>query len=124
MPRLGSLANFTMTRVLPIALVVGATGHAADQPRINEESSGAFRTALPIEDDANLHDVQFVGSRHGWAVGDHGVIWHTGDGGESWTLQTSGVNCSLRSISFLSDRVGWVAGGGTVPFTRLSYGVV
>ncbi len=86
--------------------------------------TAAAREPTPIEDDANLHDVQFVGSRHGWAVGDRGVIWQTSDGGESWSLQASGVSCPLRSISFLSDRVGWVAGGGTVPFTRHSYGVV
>jgi hypothetical protein len=48
-------------------------------------NSSKVREPLPIEDDANLHDVQFVGSRAGWAVGDHGVIWHSEDGGETWT---------------------------------------
>ncbi len=83
-----------------------------------------LREPTPIDDDANLHDVQFIGSRRGWAVGDHGVIWHSDDGGENWVLQSSGVTCPLHSVSFLSDRVGWIAGGGTVPFTRRSYGVV
>src|SRR5262249_30538853 len=32
--------------------------------------------------------------------------------------------CALRGLCFLSDRVGWVAGGGTAPYTRRSYGVV
>ncbi len=82
------------------------------------------REPSPIEDDANLYDIQFVDSRNGWAVGDHGVIWHSDDAGETWTLQSSGVNCPLRSVCFLSDQMGWVAGGGTIPFTRRSYGVV
>ena len=41
---------------------------------------------LPFQDDASLHDVQFVGDRIGWAVGDHGVIWRTTDGGRNWDL--------------------------------------
>lgn len=82
------------------------------------------RDPSPLEDDAGLHDIQFVSSRLGWAVGDHGVIWHTRDGGEQWELQTSGVTCTLSSVCFLSDQVGWAAGGETVPFTRLSTGVL
>lgn len=78
----------------------------------------------PLEDDANLHDVQFVGGQIGWAVGDHGVIWNTRDGGQTWRLVPSPVDCPLRSVCFLTDQVGWVAGGGTTPFTQVGYGVI
>ena len=67
---------------------------------------------------------KFVDGKIGWAVGDHGVIWHTENGGQSWELVPSPVDCPLRSICFLTDRVGWIAGGGTTPYTRLSFGVV
>jgi photosystem II stability/assembly factor-like uncharacterized protein len=30
----------------------------------------------------------------------------------------------LRSICFLTDRIGWIVGGGTTPYTRVGYGVV
>lgn len=91
-----------------------------------EPSAGisAPREPTPREDDAQLHDVRFVGDRAGWAVGERGVIWHSGDGGVTWQLQSSGVDCALHSVCFLTDRVGWVAGGGTVPFTHLPYGVL
>ena len=36
-------------------------------------------------DDARLCDVWFVDPQHGWAVGDHGVILHTDDGGQHWS---------------------------------------
>ena len=81
-------------------------------------------TASPIQDDANLHDVQFVDELHGWAVGDHGVIWQTADGGRAWQLLACPGECALRSVCFLSDRVGWVAGGTTAPYTRLGVGVL
>ncbi len=83
-----------------------------------------FREPSPLEDDAQLHDVRFVGSKIGWAVGDRGVIWNTTDGGASWHLQPSGVDCPLYAVCFLTSRVGWAAGGGMTPFTRVSYGVL
>lgn len=80
--------------------------------------------ASPQQDDANLNDVQFVGSQIGWAVGDHGVIWHTQDGGRNWRLVPAPVKCSLQSVCFLTNRVGWIVGGELEPFTRIGYGVV
>jgi photosystem II stability/assembly factor-like uncharacterized protein len=111
--------------------VISATCFA-ESPR---EGSGFVRTVetklditarqpTPLEDDAQLHDVQFVSRQLGWAVGDHGVIWHTRDGGREWQLQSSGVTCALYSVCFLTDGVGWAAGGGTMPFTRHSFGVL
>jgi photosystem II stability/assembly factor-like uncharacterized protein len=80
--------------------------------------------ASPIQDDARLNDVQFVGSRVGWIVGDHGVAWRTTDGGDSWNLVPTPVDCCLNSVCFLTDRVGWIVGGGTRSYGRLPYGVV
>ncbi len=97
---------------------------AADKSTSAAHGEAVAHEPSPIEDDANLHDIQFVDNRYGWAVGDHGVIWNSDDGGETWTFQASGVDCPLRSVCFLSHLVGWAAGGGTVPFTRRSYGVV
>lgn len=78
----------------------------------------------PLQDDAALRDVQFVGSQTGWAVGDHGVIWKTTDGGSTWDLQASGVKCALRSVCFLTDKIGWVAGGESLPYVHQGRGVV
>jgi photosystem II stability/assembly factor-like uncharacterized protein len=119
-PLCPSVAHFV---AFSCCLAVGTVTSAEPKP-VATPLKASLREPTPIEDDANLHDVQFIGSRRGWAVGDHGVIWHSDDGGENWVLQASGVTCPLHSVSFLSDRVGWIAGGGTVPFTRRSYGVV
>ena len=81
-------------------------------------------TVWPMHDDASLHDVWFGGTQTGWAVGDHGVIWNTTDGGRHWRLVPSPVTCPLRSICFITNRIGWIAGGGTTPYTRLGYGVL
>jgi len=75
-------------------------------------------------DDAALHDVQFIGSKNGYAVGAQGAIWRSSDGGRSWTAVTSGVNCAFASACFLTDQVGWVGGSEISPFTGLDSGVL
>src|SRR5262249_52070162 len=90
-------------------------------PAPAEEAAG---TSDPMLADAQLADVTFVDRAHGWAVGDRGVIWHTSDGGRSWALQRSGVDCRLSSVFFLDRRCGWAAGGYMQPYTQLSVGVV
>ena len=63
--------------------------------------------------DAELADVTFVDPQNGWAVGHGGVIRHTADGGEHWTLQASHVDCRLSSVFFVDANIGWAAGGFT-----------
>ena len=86
--------------------------------------NGDAAVATPLQDDANLHDVQFVGQKIGWAAGDRGTVWKTDDGGAKWEFVKTPVDCSLRSVCFLTNRVGWIVGGGTTPYTKLGFGVV
>ncbi|MES2788755.1 MAG: YCF48-related protein [Planctomycetota bacterium] len=99
--------------------LTGSVGYAAD-----ELTDRNRVIPTPLQDDAALHDIQFVKTQCGWAVGDHGVIWKTADGGMTWDLQRSGVKCALRSACFLTDRVGWVAGGESLPYAHQGVGVL
>ncbi len=57
----------------------------------------------PLPQGNSLSDVVFVSPSDGWAVGSHGTIIRTYDGGVNWSLQTSGVTCILRSVSFVEQ---------------------
>lgn len=62
---------------------------------------------------SDYHDLFFLNPMQGWIGGD-GVIAHTADGGETWTLQydiSREVTPAFQSVHFLSAREGWVAGG-------------
>ncbi|WP_339908296.1 YCF48-related protein [Symmachiella dynata] len=117
-----------MLRNLWSIAFVCALGACIYNSAVAEEPAGTINTAAPqpapVEEDAQLHDVQFLNAKLGWAVGEHGVIWHTTDGGQQWRLQRSGVSFALRSVCFLTDQIGWAAGGGTIPYTQQSRGVV
>lgn len=75
-------------------------------------------------EDAQLHDVKLVGSRFAVAVGEHGAVWKSTDGGSNWMPVKCDMDVSLRSVSFLDDRMGWIAGSDTVPFSGLDAGVL
>jgi photosystem II stability/assembly factor-like uncharacterized protein len=75
-------------------------------------------------DDAQLHDVQLVGSKHAIAVGEHGAIWKSADGGRQWTRLNCGFDISLRSVGFIDDQVGWIAGGDANPYAGPDPGVL
>ncbi len=75
-------------------------------------------------DDADLHAITFVDDEFGWAVGDHGTIWHTQNGGEIWRLQQSNVVCPLSTVHFVDRQHGWAAGGEAIPLTHSSKGTI
>lgn len=94
-------------------------------------SLAAEATGLPVRAarwpdamvaDADLQSVHFVDAELGWAVGDHGAIWHTHDGGLQWHAQTAPVDAFWQTVHFIDARTGWVAGGYRLPYTSVSRG--
>ncbi|MDP7267934.1 MAG: YCF48-related protein [Pirellulales bacterium] len=102
-------------------LVAGwATNTGAQHP----DPGGPSPLQAAWRNDAELADVTFVDALHGWAVGDHGAIWHTANGGEHWHPQHSPVRCSIRSVYFLNQRTGWAVGGVSHRYTHVTSGIV
>jgi hypothetical protein len=55
--------------------------------------------------------VTMVDATSGWAVGDGGLILHTGDG-STWTPQASGVAFDLTAVSAVDGQNAWAVGDG------------
>src|SRR3954462_10270421 len=70
------------------ALVIVAIANVAlaDDPKLLALPTASSAGVSPMQDDAGLRDVEFVGTQIGWAVDDRGVIWKTDDGGQNWQL--------------------------------------
>ena len=58
----------------------------------------------------NIHGVMAPDDKNIWLVGNYGVIFHSSDGGATWSPQNSGVGSLLIEGVFLNAKVGWVAG--------------
>ena len=65
---------------------------------------------MPVS--ATLSAVSFADEKHGWAVGQWGVILATSDGGETWVKQRmdTAVDQPLFSVVFTNDRDGIAVG--------------
>jgi photosystem II stability/assembly factor-like uncharacterized protein len=61
-----------------------------------------------------LRALEFVGNRHGWAVGRNGTIIRTTNGGTSWITQQSPVDTTLFDVDFCDTLRGIIAGNGYV----------
>ena len=78
--------------------------------------SAAIPRTVAIADDASLNDVCNIGPLT-WAVGERGVICFSEDAGATWTTRITPFECSLKSVCFLTNTIGWVAGHRTQPGT-------
>jgi photosystem II stability/assembly factor-like uncharacterized protein len=60
---------------------------------LSDDSARTWRqAAVPVS--VSLSAVCFSDERRGWAVGHLGVVLHTEDGGENWSLQLDGVRAA------------------------------
>jgi hypothetical protein len=58
---------------------------------IKVDTTGISEDLLLAVEDPVLYDVQFLDADNGYIVGEFGKIFHTTDGGESWTEQQESV---------------------------------
>lgn len=109
--------------VLPCPWGSGSVYHTA-------EGGGEWTHQLVMGGSAvvmvELNNVVFIDAQRGWIVGwyhimtlgDHGVIWHTQTGGESWTTQFNEENVFFEGVDFVDSLHGWSVGGGQAYYTR------
>lgn len=62
--------------------------------------------------DGELNAIQFTDADHGWVVGRNGKIFHTVNGGATWTAISNSrfnVNYKNSTLSFINNTTGWIA---------------
>jgi photosystem II stability/assembly factor-like uncharacterized protein len=79
---------------------------------LSDDHGKTFRQARAVPVSSTLTGVSFVDAQDGWAVGHWGVILHTADGGETWTVQRGDTNEDrpLFAVHFFDAREGIAVG--------------
>jgi len=79
---------------------------------LSDNDGKTFRQAKAVPTRATLTAVTFSDEKNGWATGHWGVVLHTADGGETWTLQRSDIATDrpLFSVYFKDASEGWAVG--------------
>jgi photosystem II stability/assembly factor-like uncharacterized protein len=83
-----------------VMLIVGGCGH---QQTVVTASASPQATATETQIPANA-------SNFAWAVGEHGTLLRTTDGGQHWTKQRIPALDVLNSVSFADVHSGWAVG--------------
>jgi photosystem II stability/assembly factor-like uncharacterized protein len=65
-------------------------------------------------------DITFVNPRLGWYVNGYGAIYHTQDGGDTWTKQLEQKGTFFRCIAFVDSLRGFAGTVGTDYFPNVS----
>jgi len=107
-PAAATATIFGATRAGSRIVAVGEHGVVL----LSDDNGRHFRQAKSVPVRAMLTSVSFVDAQRGWAVGHAGVILHTGDGGETWTLQRSDTSADqpLFSVLFSDSNHGFAVG--------------
>ena len=79
---------------------------------LSDDEGKTFRQAGAVPTQALLTSLYFIDDRQGWAAGHDGVVLHTQDGGETWTLQHEDLSSDkpLFSIYFKDAQHGLAVG--------------
>lgn len=79
---------------------------------LSDDEGRGFRQAASVPTQALLTSLSFVSSREGWAAGHDGVVLHTQDGGEHWTLCREDVEGDrpLFAVRFFDAQRGLAVG--------------
>lgn len=75
-------------------VAVGEHGSIA----LSDDAGASWRQAQRVPVGVTLTGVRFVDAREGWAVGHAGVVLHTSDAGETWSLQLDGVSLARTAL--------------------------
>jgi photosystem II stability/assembly factor-like uncharacterized protein len=119
-PTIFSVSSFGVVRGLTdgVGRLVASAGGLSDTAVVwVYRQAGWFSQASRTT--ANLNGVFFqADGRHGWAVGNSGVIVATSDGGDVWSQQVSYTSFNLNAVWFTGPDSGWAVGNiGSVRHT-------
>src|SRR3569623_3262105 len=79
---------------------------------LSDDGGKTFRQTKSVPTQALLTSVDFIDDKQGWDAGHDGVILHTTDGGETWTLQREALSGDqpLFAIHFNDAQNGFAVG--------------
>jgi photosystem II stability/assembly factor-like uncharacterized protein len=93
-PRAAQSVMLAVARAGDRLVAVGERGIAV----VTDDNGAHWRQArVPVS--VTLTALCFVSPREGWAVGHGGVVLHTQDGGEQWTLQLEGKRAAQIALA-------------------------
>ncbi|QDT62751.1 hypothetical protein SV7mr_53020 [Stieleria bergensis] len=121
-PTLSPLQRSTvpgLRRSIPMTITRGLASNTAP----SFLTTPAYCDSETLRQSATLRSVRCLDEATWIAVGDHGTILMSYDGGRHWDLADSPVDCRLNDAIWLNRRTILVVGGGYESLTQMGRGV-
>jgi photosystem II stability/assembly factor-like uncharacterized protein len=97
-------AALALLLIIATAVTRSATAAWALPRAIHVQSTAARADAWPVW----FKDIEFVDANNGWAVGEGGAVFHTTNGGLTWSEQQSTTRGLVCGVSFVDALNGWL----------------
>ncbi len=99
--------------------VVGGNDSTMEACVLHTTNGGEDWNQLTIPSQAKyIRALELIDGNKLWAVGRHGSVIYSSNGGSSWQVQTSNVDTTLFDVDFADSLRGLIAGNGVVLYTR------
>ena len=109
--QMSSLATKTLlqgvTRAGDRLVAVGQRAHV-----LTSIDDGVTWKQSRVPTSSDLTAVYFIDDRRGWAVGHDGVVLHSEDGGQTWSMQLDGRKANALLVSAMTRKVAAEPGSG------------
>jgi photosystem II stability/assembly factor-like uncharacterized protein len=92
------------------AWAVGYDGEHTDRVFYSKDSGNTWQAVDVPGTGFPFKALTFTDRQHGWAVGGHGLVLRTTDGGKSWELMKRPTDYDLTAVHFVNARVGFAGG--------------
>lgn len=77
------------------------------------DGGGSWSRIDSLPSNSGIHTFYFSDVSTGWAGGWRGEIYRTTDGGHTWKLQNSGLDCQIQQLFFYDKLHGWATAFAT-----------
>ena len=86
--------------------------HRGSEPE-NIGQALSWRTLQTVPYRGKQDDIVFIDADTGWYGNGEGKVYHSADGGETWTLQWDNPGTFVRCLAFVDENIGFVGNVGT-----------
>lgn len=103
--RLPSPVLYELVLVALLSIGIPASSTFA---RVVQWESPSWYVVSQISNTSGINDVTFLDASDGWAVGGGGGLFFTHDGGQTWTIKSTGIADDFVSIAFSDAQHGFI----------------
>lgn len=100
--------NFFKTIIVLSPLLIFMDCSLDDSSVLNPTQDYKLLKTIQLPKESVYNRIKFFDNNIGWVTGLNGIIYKTTNGGESWSLQNTGISEDIWQLKFIDERTLWL----------------